>query len=240
MLFAILVLSPTVLAILAAVCSVRLGICALHGQVLYFIALFLYSVMPLTVNSLWIVPMAACFMFLCGTLAACFMVKKDLFASESRRGIAFTVLIAGLNLALLVLLLETALDIMCLRLDSSMDVPGVATLALMAKAGSGALLFWMLLWSILGKRRLGQSAFYALCGLLIGSYLVLAANAGPDGSFMPAPVVQALSLREPLAYYSVMPDARISGGIILLPPIIAMLCAALGASLLQKGKTGKK
>lgn len=83
MLAAILGLSPTALAILAAVCSVRMGVCALHGQIFYFEGLLLYSIFPLGLNSLWVIPMCAFALFFVGALIAAFVVRKDIEGAGS-------------------------------------------------------------------------------------------------------------------------------------------------------------
>ncbi len=240
MFFAIFGLSPALLAILAAVCSIRLGLCALHGQLLYFITLTLFSFYPLGPNSLWVIPAIACLMFGFGTIAAFFMVRKDLHIEEGRPRITATALLVLLNLAFVLMLMHNIFNIMCLRLDGNSGPEWAAELVFMAKVGSAGLLAWMLVLSLLGFRRLGQCAFYAICGLLLGAYLVMGAYAQPDGAFMPQSLSGLIAKKLTLAYSSLPPDSVFNPALYAIAPLAALLCAALGFNLLKKGRERKR
>ncbi|MDR2050280.1 MAG: hypothetical protein LBQ63_00680 [Deltaproteobacteria bacterium] len=237
MLFALFGLTPTILSVLAAVCSVRLGLCALHGQLLYFLTLLGYSVLPLSKASLWLVPLAALLLYFCGFMAAVFMLRRDFSRlEEGRTGVLGCALLVGLNLALLVFLMHHVLDLMRLRLDNLVSFDGLRLLLWEIRMGAIVLPLWMIVFGILGFRRLALSAFYAGPGLFFSAYLLLANLAGAGPLHMPASLAALLSLNEQPTYLILPPGALLSGAACLLPLPAALLCGFLGSLLLERGQ----
>lgn len=233
MLVAIFGLTPTVVAVLAAVCSPRLGICALHGQLFYFAGLLLYSVIPLGPNVLWAVPVAACLLFIIGSLLACFIVREDLRPNSERSCKLLTVAIIVLNFCFFLLLLHSVLNIICFRLDQSALTPAVLLLKRIAKIGSGILLAWLVLVYIFKRRRLALSAIYAELGLLFSTYIVLLQGAGGLSWPMPLKMQQAMQLNSKMYYYTIAADADFAQALYFVPPVLALLCGFAGCFLLK-------
>ena len=238
MLLAIFGLMPTILSIMVAVCSVRLGICALHGQIFYFLALLAFPLTPLSTPILWLIPLAACVFFCCGSIAAFFMVRRDLDQLEKFHP-APVILLILLNLALLFLFLRNFFTLLCLRLHQLPKAGTAFDLILINKIGAIALAIWMVFWIIMGFRRVGLSAFYALPGLAFSSYFLLLSLAQPQEHRLPAALAQVLSLQEPPCYLYVAPDAP-TGGIYLLPILGALFAGLAGFFLLEKGQKRQK
>lgn len=233
MLAAILGLSPTALAILAAVCSARMGVCALHGQLFYFAGLLLYSVFPLSLNSLWVVPMCAFALFFIGALIAAFVVRKNIDG-----GRFFTCVLVLINFTLLLLLLHNFLNIMCFRLDEAAGLQAVKSLWLIFKIGAAALAVWLLLFFLLRLRRLGFSAIYAFLGLAFATYIVLMGKAAKVGWTMPVELRRALKIQSNVEYFTVAASAEFAPVLHFIPPAIAILSGISGYFLLKPG--GKK
>lgn len=236
MIAAILGLSPTLLAILAAVCSPRLGLCALHGQLLYFAGLLLYSPLPLTVITLWLVPLWACALFFCGVLFGVFLVRDDVNPRGERARLILTAGLILLNFLLLILLLHSVFKIMCFRLDEALDLPAVRGFTLILKAGGGVLLVWLAAGLFSGRRRAGLAALYAWFGLLFGTYLVLFHGAGKITWDMPLKLQRALQLRSDMEYFTIAASAGFAPALYFIPPLAALLCGLLGYGLLRPVK----
>lgn len=233
MIAALFGLTPTALAILSAVCSPRLGICALHGQLFYFAALLLYSPIPLGVNALWLVPLFACLLFFCGTLLAAFIVRKDLNPEGQRTRIALTAALVLANFLLLLLLLHSVFDIMCFRLNEALQLPGVRLFTLILKTGSGALFIWWLACVLLRRARFGFTALYAEAALIFSTYIILIKSAGKVTWPMPAQLQRALSIRANMEYFTIASSAEFAQVLYFVPPVLAVLCGVLGYSLLK-------
>jgi hypothetical protein len=236
-LFALFGLTPMILSVLAAVCSVRLGLCALHGQLLYFLTLLAYSVLPLSKASLWLIPLAALLLYFCGSIASLFMLRGDLRRiEEDWPGVLGCVLLIMLNIALLIFLMHHIFDLMRLRLDRLAAFEDLRLLTWVVRAGAIFLPLWMIVFSLLGFRRLGLSAFYAGAGLFFSAYLLLANLAIPGQLHMPAHLAEALSLNEQPVYLILPPEISLSIPASLLPLPAALLCGALGSLLLKQGR----
>lgn len=238
MIAAIFGLSPTVLAILAAVCSPRLGICALHGQVLYFAGLLLYSPLPLGVTSIWLVPFWACVLFFCGCIMGLFMVRPDINPESERGRLVFTAVLVLANFLLLLLLLHSVFGIMCFRLDEALHLPAVRRFTLVLKLGSGGLAAWLALFLALRRRRLALAAIYAELGLIFSTFIVLMQNAGKVTWPMPANLQRALQIKADMEYFTIAVSAEFAQALYFVPPLVAALCGVLGFFLLrpQRGR----
>lgn len=236
-LFAVFGLAPTALSMLAAVCGVRLGLCALHGQLLYFLALLGYSLVPLSLNSLWLIPLGACGLFCCGFIFAFFSLRRGLNEVEGWGRSALTALLLLCNFALLLFMLHNLLDIMCLRLNGSSAGGAVWVL----KAAGALLPAWMLLFCFLGLRRLGLAAFYAGLGLYFGAYQLFNALALPLAARMPERLALALALRQAPLYRAPPPGAAPDEASWIALASAALACGLLGSLLLEGGGVkGKK
>lgn len=233
MIAALFGLGPTVLAILAAVCSQRLGICALHGQLLYFAGLLLYSLLPLSVNSLWLIPFAACVLFFVGTGMGVFMTRCDLNPRSERGRMILTGFLVLVNFLLLFLLLHSIFNIMCFRLNEAAELPAVRRFILMLQVGSGALFIWFLAGVFSGRRRAGLAAFYAWCGLLFSVYIVLISNASKVTWAMPANLQRALQIRSNMEYFTIAASAEFATALYFIPPLVAVVCGVFGYLLLK-------
>lgn len=233
MIAALLVLSPTALAVLAAVCSPRLGLAALHGQLLYLAALLLYSPFALTVNSLWMVPCLAGLLFFCGTALGFFIVRADINPKSEKARRVFTGVLVLVNFFLLFFLLHSIFGIMCFRLDEAMGLGAVRIFALVFKVGSGVLLIWLLACILKKRRRLGWAALYAELGLIFSTYIILAASAGKVTRPMPMQLQRALEIRSGMEYYTIAASAEFLQFTYFLPPVCAVLCGVTGYFLLK-------
>lgn len=236
MIAALLGLSPTALAILAAVCSPRLGLCALHGQLLYFAGLLLYSPMPLNVNSLWLVPFWACVLFFIGTLMGAFMLRQDINPKNERGRMIFTAGLVLANFLLLILLLHSVFQIMCFRLDEALGLPAVARFTLILKVGSAAALVWILGGLFIRRRRAALAAIYAWLGLLFSGYVILINSASKVTWAMPANLQRAMQIRSNMEYFTIAASAEFADFLYFIPPVAALACGALGYWLLKPEK----
>ncbi|MDR2503979.1 MAG: hypothetical protein LBD82_06340 [Deltaproteobacteria bacterium] len=240
MLLAVFGLTPTLVSVMAAVCSVRLGVCALHGQLLYLLTLCAYSLFPLSQALLWLVPLAACGMFLGGLLLAAFTVRRDLNRLTGRPHAVAVGLLILVNLAFVLFLADAFFDLLLFRLDRPASLRAVRDFIFMSRAGTIFLLFWLMLWPALGRRRIGLSSFYALLGLLFSGYLLLRSFSLPGARRLPADMAMLFSLRERPPYWEIAPDFTPPLILYLLPPLAALLCGILGFELLEPNKAKKK
>lgn len=236
MIAALFGLSPTVFSILAAVCSPRLGMCALHGQLLYFAGLLLYSPLPLSVTSLWLVPFWACVLFFCGCIMGFFMLRTDINPAGERGRRIFTLVLVLVNFLFLLLLLHSVFDIMCFRLDEALALPAVRRFTLVLKLGSGALLIWLALFMFLRRSRLALAAIYAELGLIFSTFALLMQNASKVTWAMPAQLQRALQLKANMEYFTIAVSAEFAQALYFIPPALALLCGALGFFLLKPSR----
>lgn len=233
MIAALLILSPSALAILAAVCSPRLGLCALHGQLLYFVGLLLYSPLALGVNVLWLVPFWACVLFFCGTILGVFIVRKDFNPSDQHARIAMTVILVVVNFLLLILLLHSVFDIMCFRLDEALHLPAVRRFSFILKVGSAAFFIWFIGWVILRRARVGFAALYAEAALILCTYLILIKGAAKVTWPMPIELQRALSIKANMEYFTIATTAEFAEPLYFIPPVVAVICGCIGYFLLR-------
>ena len=240
MLLAVFGITPTIVSVMAAICSVRLGVCALHGQLLYLLTLCAYSLFPLSQALLWLVPLAACAMFFGGLLLAAVMIRHDLNQLTGRSHAVAVALLVLVNLAFVLFLADAFFDLLLFRLDHPASLRAVRDFIFMSRAGVIFLLFWLMLWLALGRRRIGLSSFYALLGLLFSGYLLLRRFSLPGARRLPADITLLFSLRDRPTYLEIAPDFAPPAILYLLPPLTALLCGILGFKLLEPHSEKKK